>query len=55
MVSSAARTLSIPNYMEYLLIPASASIHDKTFSLSTAVAMVLHSNNNIPVYLPDRL
>jgi hypothetical protein len=55
MDSSASRTLIIPEYKEYLQIPATTSIHYKIFSLTTAVEMVLHSNNNIPVYHLDRL
>jgi len=55
MVSSASRILIIPEYQEYLQIPASTSIHDKIFSVHTAVEMVLHSNKNIPVYHLDRL
>jgi hypothetical protein len=43
MVSSASRILIIPEYQECLQIPASTSIHDKTFSVHTAMEMVLHS------------
>ena len=47
MVSSASRILIIPEHQECLQIPASTSIHDKIFSVHTAMEMVLHSNEKI--------
>jgi hypothetical protein len=43
-VPSASRLLIIPENQECLQIPASTSIHDKIFSVLTAVVMVIHSN-----------
>jgi hypothetical protein len=55
MVSSASRILITPENQDCLQIPASTSIHDKIFSVTTAVVMVFHSAKNNPVYHLDRL